>query len=157
MPYDTWKESVKSIVHPSGFLEFSDLIVESDPIVNAPTVGIAKSTNMKVQAVDTKVDLILNIDSDMYMGKRDNFAIVTEDDPLPDGSVQRIFFPEGRPIKSFIMNKTNKVLNLDDISSGFNGKHDRTGTLVGSKQFQLSTGGKPVFKKSFQVLSLIHI
>ena len=71
---------------------------------------------MKVKPVDTKVDLILNIDSDMYMGKRDNFAIVTEDDPLPDGSVQRIFFPEGRPIKSFIMNKTNKVLNLDDIS-----------------------------------------
>ena len=47
------------------------------------------------------------------------------------------------------MNKTNKVLNLDDISNGFNGTHDRTGTLVGSKQFQLSTGGKPVFKKSF--------
>ena len=38
LPYDTWKESVKSIVHPSGFLEFSDLIVESDPIVNAPTL-----------------------------------------------------------------------------------------------------------------------
>ena len=48
------------------------------------------------------------------------------------------------------MNKTNKVLNLDDISNGFNGAHDRTGTLVGSKQFQLTTGGKPVFKKSFQ-------
>ena len=47
------------------------------------------------------------------------------------------------------MNKTNKVLNLDDISNGFNGAHDRTGTLVGSKQFQLTTGGKPVFKKSF--------
>ena len=150
LPYTTWKESVKSIVHPSGFLEFSDLIVESDPIANAPTVGIAKSTNMKVKPADIKVDLILNIDNDMYMGKRDNFAIVTEDDSLPDGSVQRIFFPEGRPIKSFIMNKTNKVLNLDDISSGFNGSHDRTGTLVGSKQFQLSTGGNAVFKKSFQ-------
>ena len=50
------------------------------------------------------------------------------------------------------MNKTNKVLNLDDISNGFNGAHDRTGTLVGSKQFQLTTGGKPVFKKSFLAL-----
>ena len=150
LPYTTWKESVKSIVHPSGFLEFSDLIIESDPIANAPTVvGIAKSTNMKVKPVDSSVELILNIDKEMYMGRRDNFAIVTEDDPLPDGSVQRVFFPEGRPIKSFIMNKTNKVLNLDDISDGFNGAHDRTGTLVGSKQFQLTTGGKPVFKKSF--------
>ena len=31
--------------------------------------------------------------------------------------------------------------------------HDRTGTLVGSKQFQLTTGGKPVFKKSFLAAS----
>ena len=80
--------------------------------------------------------------------KRDNFAMVTEDDALEDGSVQRIFFPEGRPIKSFIMNKTNKVISFDDISSGFNGAHDRTGTLVGSKQFQLTTGGRP-FKKTY--------
>ena len=27
--------------------------------------------------------------------------------------------------------------------------HDRTGTLVGSKQFSLSVGGEPVFKKSY--------
>ena len=197
LPYSTWKESVKSIVHPSGFLEFSDLIIESNPKDNLDTsnlppnligyvdgeeytgdfhvhtrpngtkvrmVGAAHTStphsliypnrpNMKVRPVDTKVDLVINIDNEIYMGKRDNFAIVTEDDPLPDGSIQRIFFPEGRPIKSFIMNKTNKVLNLDDISNGFNGTHDRTGTLVGSKQFQLSTGGKPVFKKEFQVSS----
>ena len=60
------------------------------------------------------------------------FNMVTEDDALTDGTVQRIFFPEGRPIKSYILNKTNKVLNIDDISTGFNGAHDRTGTLVGS-------------------------
>tara|TARA_Y100000813_G_scaffold188315_1_gene162458 strand:+ start:760 stop:9762 length:9003 start_codon:yes stop_codon:yes gene_type:complete len=157
LPYTTWKEPVRSIVHPSGFLEFSDLIIESDPIANTATVGIAKSTNMKVQAVDTKVDLILNIDNEIYMGKRDNFAMVTEDDALPDGSVQRIFFPEGRPIKSFIMNKTNKVLNLDDISSGFNGSHDRTGTLVGSKQFGLTVGGEPVFKKTYNAASSVNV
>ena len=151
LPYSTWKEPVRSIVHPSGFLEFSDLIIESDSRKDAIThglvnVGVAKSTNMKVKAVDTKVDLIINIDNEMYMGKRDNFAMVTEDDALEDGSVQRIFFPEGRPIKSFIMNKTNKVLNLDDIADGFNGAHDRTGTLVGSKQFKLSVDNSPVFK-----------
>ena len=151
LPYSTWKEPVRSIVHPSGFLEFSDLIIESDSRKDAIThglvnVGVAKSTNMKVKAVDTKVDLIINIDNEMYMGKRDNFAMVTEDDALEDGSVQRIFFPEGRPIKSFIMNKTNKVLNLDDIADGFNGAHDRTGTLVGSKQFKLSVQNSPVFK-----------
>ena len=150
LPYTTWKESVKSIVHPSGFLEFSDLVIESDPIRNAPVeVGIAKSANMKVRPVDTQINLIINVDNEIYMGKRDNFAMVTEDDALEDGSVQRIFFPEGRPIKSFIMNKTNKVISFDDISSGFNGAHDRTGTLVGSKQFQLTTGGRPAFKKTY--------
>ena len=154
LPHNKWKESVKSIVHPSGFLEFSDLVVESNSKKDAETlnlvsVGIAKSTNMKVKPADIKIDLILNIDQEMYLGKRDNFAMITEDDPLPDGSVQRIYFPEGRPIKSFVMNKTNKVLNLDDISQGFNGAHDRTGTLVGSKQFQLSSGGVPVFKKEY--------
>ena len=150
LPYTTWKESVKSIVHPSGFLEFSDLVIESDPIRNAPVeVGIAKSSNMKVRPVDTTVNLIINVDNEIYMGKRDNFAMVTEDDALTDGSIQRIFFPEGRPIKSFIMNKTNKVISFDDISSGFNGAHDRTGTLVGSKQFQLTTGGRAAFKKSY--------
>ena len=154
LPYTTWKESVKSIVHPSGFLEFSDLVIESDSkkdanTLNLVSVGIAKSNNMKVKPVDTTVNLILNIDNEIFMGKRDNFAVVTEDDALPDGSVQRIFFPEGRPIKSFIMNKTNKVISIDDISSGFTGEHDRTGTLVGSKQFQLRTNGRPAFKKSY--------
>ena len=108
---------------------------------------------MKVKPVDTTVNLILNIDNEMYMGKRDNFAIVTEDDALTDGSIQRIFFPEGRPIKSFIMNKTNKVISIDDISGGFTGFHDRTGTLVGSKQFQLTTGGRPAFKKTYDASS----
>ena len=108
---------------------------------------------MKITPVDTTINLILNIDNEMYMGKRDNFAIVTEDDALTDGSVQRIFFPEGRPIKSFIMNKTNKVISIDDISSGFTGEHDRTGTLVGSKQFQLKTGGRSAFKKSYDASS----
>ncbi len=158
LPYNKWKESVRSILHPSGFLEFSDLKIESNPKKDADdlglvTVGIAKSNNMRVKAVETDVELIINIDSDVFLGNRQNFCMVTEDDALPDGSVQRMFFPEGRPIKSYILNKTNKVLNLDDISSGFNGVHDRTGTLVGSTQFQLTEGGKPVFKKSFNAAS----
>ena len=31
LPYNQWKESVRSILHPSGFLEFSDLRITSDP------------------------------------------------------------------------------------------------------------------------------
>ena len=56
VPYDTWKESVRSIVHPSGFREFCDLEVISTP-----------TTNMKVKASDNSVSLLVNIDNDIYM------------------------------------------------------------------------------------------
>lgn len=80
--------------------------------------------------------------------------MVTEDDPLPDGSVQRIFFPESRPLRGYLLNKTNKVLNLDDISEGFSGKFDRSGNLIGNTKFKLSTkSGVPVFKATFNSAS----
>ena len=138
VPYDKWREAVRSIVHPSGFREFCDLEIISQA-----------ATSMKVKSATNSVNLLVNIDSDIYLQKRQNFALVTEDDMAPDGSIQRIFFPEGRPIKSYILNKTNKVLLIDDISSGFNGDHDRTGTLVGNIGFKLKAKGQPLFKATF--------
>ena len=38
---------------------------------------------------------------------------------------------------------------IDDISSGFNGDHDRTGTLVGNIGFKLKAKGQPLFKATF--------
>jgi hypothetical protein len=152
--YSKWREAVRSIVHPSGFREFSDLEIVGDPKKDAITnsyvsVGLAKSTNMKVQTVEPKLDLIINIDNETYLGTRSNFAMVTEDDPLPDGGVQRVFFPEGRPLKSYILNKTNKVLKIDDVSNDFDGQLDRSGNLFGKTNFPLRTGGVPLFKKQF--------
>jgi len=159
IPYDSWKESVRSIIHPSGFREFSDLKIFGDPQKDAKTfnyvnVGLAKSTNMKVKAISQDVSLIINIDNEVYMGTKSNFAMITEDDPLPDNSIQRIFFPEGRPLKGYILNKTNKVLKLDDISNGFNGRYDRAGNLIGNTQFKLTTkNGVPVFRSTFNSAS----
>ena len=152
--YSTWRESVRSIVHPSGFREFSDLEIVGDPKKDAiannyVSVGLAKSTNMKVKTVEPKLDLLINIDNEAYLGSKSNFAMVTEDDPLEDGAVQRVFFPEGRPLKSYILNKTNKVLKIDDISDGFDGSLDRSGNLIGKTNFPLRTGGVPLFKKQF--------
>lgn len=31
IPYNVWRESVRSIVHPSGFKEFSDLVIITSP------------------------------------------------------------------------------------------------------------------------------
>ena len=84
VPYDTWKESVRSIVHPSGFREFCDLEVIKHSYYKHEGQGF-----------DNSVSLLVNIDNDIYMQERQNFALITEDDMGPDGSIQRIFFPEG--------------------------------------------------------------
>jgi hypothetical protein len=47
IPYNVWRESVRSIVHPSGFKEFSDLQIFTKPTLNEVNLGIAKSSNMK--------------------------------------------------------------------------------------------------------------
>jgi len=159
IPYDKWRESVRSIIHPSGFREFSDLKIFGDPkrdaiVNNYVNVGLAKSINMKVRALTQNVKLIINIDNEISFTSRSNFAMVTEDDPLEDGGVQRIFFPESRPLRGYILNKTNKVLNLDDISNGFSGRLDRAGNLIGNTNFKLTTkSGVPVFKATFNSAS----
>ena len=121
IPYSTWKESVKSIVHPSGFKEFSNYNIETQPTLAEVNSGIAKSTSMKVTLADTSPLLSVNIDSEMSFFDKTNFGLVYEDEPLADGSVKKVFFPEGVELQPFIINRTNKVLAVDDISTQFDG------------------------------------
>ena len=121
IPYDTWRESVRSTIHPSGFKEFSDLVLYSEPSEELVDVGIAKSTNLRTKLSQSTTNTFINIDSESSMYRRNNFATVYEEDRLPDGSVEDIFIFEGSALLPFIINKTNKVLLIDDISSQFNG------------------------------------
>ena len=121
IPYSTWKESVKSIVHPSGFKEFSNYNIETQPTLAEVNSGIAKSTSMKVTLANTAPTLSVNIDSEMSFFDKTNFGLVYEDEPLADGSVKKVFFPEGVELQPYIINRTNKVLAVDDISSQFDG------------------------------------
>ena len=121
IPYSTWKESVKSIVHPSGFKEFSNYNIETQPTLAEVNSGIAKSTSMKVTLADTTPLLSVNVDSEMSFFDKTNFGLVYEDEPLADGSVKKVFFPEGVELQPYIINRTNKVLAVDDISSQFDG------------------------------------
>lgn len=128
VPYSEWKEPVLSLIHPSGFKEFSDLDV------------ISKSSNsMKVGLADTGLSLLVNIDNNISMYNRDNFTLVTEDaDNFFDGSIERFVIGAeqanvsgigqtgpifGIALKPYTLNKTNKVLDIDDISSQFNGSN----------------------------------
>jgi photosystem II stability/assembly factor-like uncharacterized protein len=150
VPYDIWKESVKSIVHPSGFKEFSDLnvigIVTSGPF----NLGIGKSTNMKIKATNPEPFLLVNIDNVADLFVKNNFAMVYEDDKLDDGSVERIYFQEGTALRSYTLNKTNKVYRIDDISGQFTGITTTLGgSVVGLTSFKLKNQGNPIFYKEF--------
>jgi hypothetical protein len=124
--YDTWRESVRSIIHPSGFREFSDLIVYTKPTLNEVSVGIAKSSNLKPQILSNESSFLVNIDTVVNVNERNNFSLVYEEDFLDDGSVERIFFNEGTSLRNYILNKTNKVIKIDDISNQFDGTSVQT-------------------------------
>lgn len=121
VPYSTWRESVRSIVHPSGFQEFSDYTLFTQPTSEEVLVGIARSQNMKPKLLGGSSDLFFNIDSEVDMSTRKNYALVYEDEPYPDGSTDKIFFTEGVELRPYILNQTNKVIRIDDISPQFTG------------------------------------
>ena len=121
LSYDQWKEPVRSLVHPSGFKEFSDLEFITKPTNEEVAVGIAKSANLKPIVVDSTSSLLVNIDQTVSFNDRTGFNMVYEEDLLPDGSTQKIYMDGGIPIKSFILSKTNKVLKIDNIDDQFDG------------------------------------
>lgn len=121
VPYSTWRESVRSIVHPSGFQEFSDYTLYTQPTSNEVLVGISKSENMKPKLLGSSSSLLFNIDSEVDFSSIKNYALVYEDDLYSDGSTDKIFFTEGVELKPYILNQTNKVLTVDDISPQFTG------------------------------------
>lgn len=139
LPYNMWSESVRSLVHPSGYKEFSDLdIIERSE--NSMQVGVGDST----------VNVNVSIDALESHYNRYNFSMVTEEDSLPDGSVERIYFPEGVDLTPFILSLTNKVAVIDDISDQFTGiSSDIGGTIVGLSTFKLKNRGDSLFYREF--------
>lgn len=117
VPYNVWRESVRSIIHPAGFKEFSDLVVYSSP----NNESISTKINLKPEILDSSSTLNVNIDTEVSMFDRFNFSRVYEEDSFPDGSVERIYIADGLTLRPYIINRTNKVLKIDDISDQFNG------------------------------------
>lgn len=143
VPYNVWKEPVKSLIHPSGFKEFSDLVIKSQ-----------SSATMKVGTASS-LDFIVNIDNVKSLYTRSNFAMVTEDDQFEDGSIERVLFEEGIALRPYLLSKTNKVIQIDDISSQFDGTStfeiiaNRPVTFISTELYRLgvSTQGLSVGDK----------
>jgi hypothetical protein len=141
--YQDWKETVRSLVHPAGYKEFSDL----DIIQKA-------SNNMKVGVGDSSLTILANIDGFGSVYSKANFSTVLEEEQLDDGSIERIVFPEGVSLRSFILNKTNKVLKIDDISDQFTGfTTSLGGRIIGETNFNLKNNGTPLFYREFSGIS----
>ena len=145
--YDKWKEPIRSLIHPSGFKEFSDLDIVSIP-----------SSNVKVGISSNDLNLSVLMDNVQSLYTKNNFTLVSEDEDnlFEDGSIERInvgaeegniagvgtFGPIfGVPLKEYILNKTNKVLLMNDISDQFDGSNDyisigtNTGTYNALNQY----------------------
>ena len=139
IPYDDWKEPVRSLVHPAGFKEFADMDV----------IGKA-SNNMKVGVGDSSLNISISIDNTASMYVRYNFSMAFEDEALPDGSIERVFFPEGVNLTSFILSRTNKVIIVDDVSDQFTGVTSSIGgNVIGITTFALENEGFPLFYRRF--------
>lgn len=128
VPYSDWKEPVLSLVHPAGYKSFSDLTVVS-----------TASTDMRVKISDSSLKLVVSIDTSVSMYEKTHFSLVTEDDDnYFDNSIERVIIGAevanvsglgftgpvfGTPLRPYILNKTNKVLDIDDISGQFDGSN----------------------------------
>jgi hypothetical protein len=132
--YDIWKEPVRSVIHPAGFKEFSDL----DVISIVPSTA---TKNLKVGIANSTLDLLINLDDVSSFYTKNNLSLVTEDEEslFEDGSIERVNIGAeeanvagigitgpifGLALKPYTLSKTNKVLIMDDISSQFDGSNE---------------------------------
>ena len=106
---DKWDDAVSKLNHPSGFLKFSDLLIESHSDPSSPS---AKDTNL-VAFIDTSGVVDVNCYS--------SFDLVTENDlSMSDGETisDEIYF-NSRILTDYFESIGNRVLTVDDFSTEF--------------------------------------
>jgi hypothetical protein len=127
-----WSNAVDSIIHPSGYKKFSDLVVTS-----VSSAGFSRSDNLRVSAGAADTSLFVNVDNLKSFYNRDDFDLAGEE-TITNGLSKFITF-SSRKITTFINAVTNKVDVIDDISGSFTGIGTTTSaTLVGLTSFRLT-------------------
>jgi len=134
VPYSNWKEPVHSVIHPAGYKEFSDLEVISQAD-NTARISQADNT-ARMKSLKNEVTLIVKIDNEVSLSTRDNFAITYDETPTNQSYTERLSFGSIEPwnvagvglttikgvdLLPYILNNTNKVIEIDDISNKFTG------------------------------------
>ena len=109
--FDKWQEPVESLNHTAGFKKFSDLIVESTPVVS----GI--STDQNLGSFEGIAEFYSVVDTNCVV----DFDLVRENFVSLNGQLKsnEIYF-ENKILQDYIESFGNRVLMIDDISPQFN-------------------------------------
>jgi len=135
--YDAWKESVNSLTHTSGFKNFSNL-----EILN----GVGKTSSIK--STDSQIDLNVEILSSASVNDRLYYDFASED--TNNQSLSKIIKFDSKIITDYNESRTNKVLEIDDISSQFTGITTTLGgQIVGLTSFRLYNNTNTLLYKNF--------
>jgi len=104
---NSWSEPVDSLAHIAGFKKHSDHLINSVPTTSSQPAGISSGAG-NVVVIDAQASLL-----DTH-----NFDLVSENTNLDENISDEVQFLSGRFGDGLIC-KTNRVLELDDISPQF--------------------------------------
>ena len=104
---NSWSEPVDSLAHIAGFKKHSDHLINSVPTTSSQPAGISSGAG-NVVVIDSQASLL-----DTH-----NFDLVSENTNLDENISDEVQFLSGRFGDGLIC-KTNRVLELDDISPQF--------------------------------------
>ena len=122
-------DAVDSLVHPSGYKNFSDLVVKS-----TPTAGFGRSTSLIARSPQQSTDLKVDIDNVQSFFVTNDFDFASET-TISNGLSKNIIF-QNKKLRSLQAVATAKVEIIDDISKEFNAK---TETFNGNHIFKSAT------------------
>ena len=112
IPYETWDEPVNSLNHASGFLKFSDLIIESEAV---GSVGIATTS--------TNIDITADLEGEGDINCVYTFDLASEETSvLGTALVSNEIVFQNRVLSDYYESVGNRVLLIDDFSDSFNHK-----------------------------------
>jgi len=155
VPIETWKPAVDSLIHPTGYKNFSDLVVPS-----VTTSGVGRSVDLRINESTPPgiANLSVSIDNEESFFTRKDFDEAGEE-TLTNG-LSKFITLRNRKIAAFINVKSNKVDVIDDLSDQFTGIGTTTSALiVGLSSFRLTTNEGQItpFTKTFNPTGTISI
>ena len=130
-----WSEiisPVNNLLHISGLKNFSDT-----EIISSASVGVVTSTI----ATENYTSIVYKFVNENRVDTINNYDVVNDIDVV--SNISNFLKFKNRKLAGYIESKTNRVLEIDDISFEFNTQEDI------SEGFELNYQGTPIFTKTF--------